>query len=282
MNQYDIEQMVSNQYGLNARFCAKIMTNPPPDATPEEIKQYKENGWLGLARLNGRLNYQSAAFDELGEFARSDEFWKFWSKKPQCDTNNAKLELVDLFHFLMSWSMVAGAAAPHDLESTVVRICAREIVEGYNLAKNDGLTSTPKDLTSRELKYEMRAHMFQLTSLLVAPERFKTPAYLGHLMMWYRFWATAYLSGCTFDHIQAIYTGKSVLNDFRISNDDAGGKYHRKWNLDGKREAEDNDYLMTWVLSEMGRGRAVSRENVKVFLNEAYQKHLKNIELQGS
>jgi len=57
------------------------------------------------------LNYVRAMQQELAELTDSVP-WKWWAKYQEFDKQNAKVEIVDLFHFLISLAQVQGMVAP--------------------------------------------------------------------------------------------------------------------------------------------------------------------------
>jgi dimeric dUTPase (all-alpha-NTP-PPase superfamily) len=56
------------------------------------------------------LNYCRAMSQEIAELTDSVP-WKWWAKYQKFDEQNARVEVVDLFHFLMSAAMVLGMSA---------------------------------------------------------------------------------------------------------------------------------------------------------------------------
>ncbi len=56
------------------------------------------------------LNYVRAMQQELAELTDSVP-WKWWAKYQEFDQQNAKVEVVDLFHFLISLAQVLGMSA---------------------------------------------------------------------------------------------------------------------------------------------------------------------------
>ena len=68
------------------------------------------------------LNYSRAMSQELAELI--DSFpWKWWTKYQKIDEQNARVEVVDLFHFLVSLAQTLGMSA-------------EDIYQGY-LKKNE-------------------------------------------------------------------------------------------------------------------------------------------------
>ena len=56
------------------------------------------------------LNYTRAMTQELAELTDSVP-WKWWAKYQKFDEQNARVEVVDLFHFLISLAQVLGMSA---------------------------------------------------------------------------------------------------------------------------------------------------------------------------
>ena len=56
------------------------------------------------------LNYTRAMQQELAELTDSVP-WKWWAKYQEFDRQNARVEVVDLFHFLVSLGQVLGMSA---------------------------------------------------------------------------------------------------------------------------------------------------------------------------
>ena len=56
------------------------------------------------------LNYTRAMQQELAELVDSVP-WKWWAKYQKFDAQNARVEVVDLFHFLVSLAQTLGMSA---------------------------------------------------------------------------------------------------------------------------------------------------------------------------
>ena len=67
------------------------------------------------------LNYTRAMQQEIAELIDSVP-WKWWAKYQQFDEQNAKVEVVDLFHFLISIAQVLGMSPEDVYEAYVKRI----------------------------------------------------------------------------------------------------------------------------------------------------------------
>jgi dimeric dUTPase (all-alpha-NTP-PPase superfamily) len=64
------------------------------------------------------LNYTRAMQQELAELTDSVP-WKWWAKYQELDAQNARVEVVDLFHFLVSLAQVLGMSADDVYEAYV-------------------------------------------------------------------------------------------------------------------------------------------------------------------
>ena len=62
------------------------------------------------ARTKWILNYTRAMTQELAELTDSVP-WKWWAKYQKFDEQNARVEVVDLLHFLISLAQVLGMSA---------------------------------------------------------------------------------------------------------------------------------------------------------------------------
>ena len=65
------------------------------------------------------LNYTRAMQQEIAELIDSVP-WKWWAKYQEFDEQNAKVEIVDLFHFLISLAQVMGMT-PEDVYNAYVK-----------------------------------------------------------------------------------------------------------------------------------------------------------------
>jgi len=87
-----LEEIFQLQEGLNKRIGVDTST-----LTEEEKIQ-----WV--------LNYTRAMQQETAELIDSVP-WKWWAKYQEFDEQNARVEVIDLFHFLISAAQVLGMTA---------------------------------------------------------------------------------------------------------------------------------------------------------------------------
>ncbi len=83
---FDLQEKLNERIGVSLR-----------DLSPE-----KKTEWV--------LNYTRAMQQELSELIDSVP-WKWWAKYQKFDEQNARVEVVDLFHFLISIAQTLGMSA---------------------------------------------------------------------------------------------------------------------------------------------------------------------------
>jgi len=84
------------------------------------------------------LNYCRAMSQEIAELTDSVP-WKWWAKYQEFDEQNARVEVVDLFHFLISLAQVLGMSADDVFEAYVKKneVNFQRQADGYT-QKNEG------------------------------------------------------------------------------------------------------------------------------------------------
>lgn len=87
-----LEEIFSLQDELNKRIGVNT----------DNMSEEEQTKWV--------LNYTRAMQQELAELIDSVP-WKWWAKYQEFDKQNAKVEVVDLFHFLISLGQVLGMTA---------------------------------------------------------------------------------------------------------------------------------------------------------------------------
>lgn len=87
-----LEKMFELQEQLNLRIGVNM----------EDLDDEEKAKWI--------LNYIRAMQQELAELTDSVP-WKWWANYQEFDEQNAKVEIVDLFHFLISLAQVMGMNA---------------------------------------------------------------------------------------------------------------------------------------------------------------------------
>ena len=70
----------------------------------------RTTGMTDAEKTQWVLNYCRAMTQEIAELTDSVP-WKWWAKYQKFDEQNARVEVVDLFHFLISIAQVLGMSA---------------------------------------------------------------------------------------------------------------------------------------------------------------------------
>ena len=70
----------------------------------------KTSSMTEAEKVQWLLNYCRAMTQEIAELTDSVP-WKWWAKYQKFDEQNARVEVVDLFHFLISAAQVLGMSA---------------------------------------------------------------------------------------------------------------------------------------------------------------------------
>jgi len=93
MNQADqFRELFRMQQALNERIGVRT----------QGMNEEEKTKWI--------LNYSLAMKQEIAELIDSVP-WKWWAKYQKFDEQNVRVEIVDLFHFLISLAQVAGMSA---------------------------------------------------------------------------------------------------------------------------------------------------------------------------
>lgn len=130
--------------------------------------------------------------------------WKWW-KHQEANQEQVHLELVDIWHFGMSWLLQKYGP---DNEPTAELVQTLQLTQGHN-------TSFLK--------------LVETLALSAVTHRQFVPAQFARLMM---------AADMSLDELYRLYIGKNTLNRFRQDFGYKEGTYHKIW--DGR---EDNDYL---------------------------------------
>lgn len=159
------------------------------------------------------INWRRAIWLELAEFVDSFD-WKHW-KHGKNDTDNAKTELVDIWHFMLSASI-----SEHPKDST-------------NVVKDSILASL-------EVKYHLSNDTLEMAEAMVQKvlDSKRALHYKESIDDYSAYTLFFNLCSCvnlTYDELYQRYIVKNTLNEFRQNNGYNDGSYIKIWN--GK---EDN------------------------------------------
>ena len=120
MDKFD--EIFRMQDALNRRIGVSL----PPESEGDKAK------WI--------LNYTRAMQQEMAELVDSVP-WKWWAKYQKFDEQNARVEVVDLFHFLISLAQTLGMSADDVFQAYVKKnqVTLQRQDSGY--VKKDGSDS---------------------------------------------------------------------------------------------------------------------------------------------
>lgn len=93
---------MEKQDQLRALFQMQKALNERIGVLTEGMSEEEKIRWI--------LNYCRAMTQEIAELTDSVP-WKWWAKYQKFDGQNARVEVVDLFHFLISLAQVLGMSA---------------------------------------------------------------------------------------------------------------------------------------------------------------------------
>lgn len=165
--------------------------------------------------LTAGYGYLRAAMVESVE-AIDHHGWKWW-KAQEKDLPQLQMELVDIWHFALSASIIDYKG---DIEATATAL-ASQLAENTPHVQFDGQSYSPAGLSLLD--------NLELMTGLCAAKRFSVPLFMQIVTQ-------SEMSG---EELYRQYVGKNVLNFFRQDNGYKAGTYVKTWN--GR---EDNAHLV--------------------------------------
>lgn len=186
-------------------------------------KQLNENtngiNWeLGVNKFDKEINWLRCIHMECAELIDSTP-WKHWKNiNSEPDINNIHIELVDIWHFLMSY-----------------------ILQETNIPKAVALVNThciyePAQTIETKLLIKETE---RLSYFALAIETGNIPTFNGTERLIDQFFRCCKIAGLSFGWLQKVYIGKNCLNQFRQDNGYKEGTYKKNWN-----GLEDNEAMM--------------------------------------
>ncbi len=185
--------------------------------------------WENGITKNGKLiNWKRCAYLECAELIESYP-WKHWKNIDSLpDYNNIKIEVVDIWHFIMSQALTEYKL--NDLgDINTLTINIETIKNFYKFKKN--ITKTTKNYYEQiEVVENLIARLFDNSKIELLIEAFINVAIQSELNL---------------DTLYNLYVGKNILNKFRQDNGYKDGSYIKIW--DNK---EDNVVMQNILDSE--------------------------------
>ncbi len=159
------------------------------------------------------LDWNLAIVQESAELI--DSFpWKWW-KKGKSDFDNARIEITDIWHFVMA-KMIEEGVEPTDIMDEQLSIAASAAE-----ASHDEIINFTKELIRSTLNGDSISSI-AYTLMIISGK-----------------------AGMDYETLTKMYFGKAVLNDFRQANGYKNGSYIKEWN-----GYEDNE-VMTRLISSV-------------------------------
>ena len=183
-----------------------------------------KNWELGQNKFGKEINWLRCIHMEVAELIDSTP-WKHWKNiNSEPDMNNIHVELVDIWHFLMSY-ILQETNVPKAV-SLVNTHCIYEAVEEVDVKL-------------------MQKESEKLSYIALAIDTGNMPSFSGVERFIDQFFRCCKISGLSFTWLQKLYIGKNCLNKFRQDHGYKEGTYVKVWNGD-----EDN-VVMVSVLEKM-------------------------------
>ncbi|VAY87338.1 Dimeric dUTPase [hydrothermal vent metagenome] len=206
---------------------------------------YDTNGanWeLGVNKFDKEINWLRCIHMEVSELIESTP-WKHWKNidaKP--NMKNIHIELVDIWHFLMSY-ILQETNVPKAV-SLVNTHCIYKVVYGDEVDIKLMINESEK-----------------LSYIALAIQTGNMPTFSGIERFIDQFFRCCKISGLSFSWLQKLYIGKNCLNKFRQDNGYKEGNYKKTWN-----QKEDNVVMME-ILESL---KDITFQNVYDQLKERY------------
>ncbi len=180
-----------------------------------------KNWELGINKFDKEINWLRCIHMEVSELIESTP-WKHWKNinaKP--DMNNIHVELVDIWHFLMSYI----------LQET-------NVPKAVSLVNTHCIYEANDEVDIKTMVKEAE----NLSYIALAIQTNNMPSFSGIERFIDQFFRCCKISGLSFTWLQKLYIGKNCLNKFRQNNGYKEGTYKKDWN--GK---EDNVIMISFL-----------------------------------
>jgi len=191
------------------------------------VKKYLNQMFASQKKLNdvvfpgwetANLNWLRAIRIEAAELVDSLD-WKWW-KKSENDWDNVEVELIDIIHFLVSYTLISNIT---------------DVSENFEKAK--AYFKTAEDVINLTEELMFNTFMAVKGSLSKRIEAINE--------MWVNVFSIAKTIGVDIKDIYKKYLGKNALNYFRTTHGYKDGSYKKEWIYKGNI-VEDN--VVLWDL----------------------------------
>ncbi len=205
---------------MNKLLCMLELQQKLNDATNGQ-------GWeKGVTKDGKRINWRRCVYMECAEMI--DSFpWKHWKSIAQpTDHANLQIEIVDVWHFIMSLVLEDGRYREGESFAQMAGWMAN--TSGY-----EQLCGAQENAFATDEALMLKIEILMRHAL--------SPAVNGDLVpMSDDFFKLAAMGGLNLDTLYRLYVGKNILNQFRQDNGYKEGHYVKVWN-----GLEDNVVMKT-------------------------------------
>lgn len=168
-----------------------------------------KNWELGSNKFGKDINWLRCIHMEVSELIESTP-WKHWKNiNSEPDMSNIHVELVDIWHFLMSYI----------LQET-------NVPKAVSLVNNHCIYQSIENINVKEMIKESE----KLSYISLAIETGNMSKLSGIKNFIEQFFNCCKTSGLSFTWLQKLYIGKNCLNKFRQDNGYKEGTYIKEWN----------------------------------------------------
>ncbi len=177
--------------------------------------------WInGVTKDNRKIDWFRCIYMEAAEAIDSLN-WKHWKdiNKPD-DMDNAKIEIVDIWHFVMS-QLIKEARGKE-----------QKAIKRFTINR--------RDIFFPKMKEDPQNLIKSLEALMLSALRKDTNKIIENYILIVEH--PQYQELWNFQEVYALYIGKNCLNQFRQDNGYKEGTYKKLWN-----DKEDNVYMQNYI-----------------------------------
>jgi len=204
-----------------------------------------ENWEAGITKNGKSINWQRCIYMECAEMIDSFS-WKHWkSIDVPADWDNLKIEVVDVWHFVMSLALQEykqkELGSLDDCVSHIVSLPHYTLLtQGEELGTEDEVMALVEEVMRDSLEKKINiAKLMEDFFILVSQ------------------------SGLNLDSLYKLYIGKNILNSFRQDNGYKEGSYIKIWN------GEEDNVVMSRILNST---KEITVKELYKQLKEEYKK----------
>jgi dimeric dUTPase (all-alpha-NTP-PPase superfamily) len=175
-----------------------------------------EKWTTGISKNGKQIDWRRSIRQEISEFI--DSFpWKHWAKvDDEIDWKNAKIEIVDVWHFLLSHIIATNSVSTTQIDGYVCMI--------FSI-------------------YERKPTKVDMHEIIELAEDFSISTHdSSPIALMEKFFFLCYVVGLDFEALIKLYIGKNALNKLRQDNGYKEGTYKKHWN-----GLEDNKVMVEVV-----------------------------------